>query len=155
MTLTVENGSIGDYRIFHGYIPLYYENMAPGFHTLTAVLPDGSDTEVQFYIREEPKQHYQQPIYYKFIDRNPFIPIPTPITVEKEVIKEVIKTVTVEKIVKEPVDYDTLAKATLWKVIPIVAVVVIVGIPFLYVCTLYIRAFAERRARSKIEEKKL
>lgn len=155
MTFTVENGSIGDYRIFHGYMPLYYENVAPGFHTLTAVLPNGKSSEVQFYIREEPEPHYQQPKYFKFVDGNPFIPEPTPIVVEKEVIKEVIKTVTVEKIVKEPVDYDTLANETRRKFIPVIVGILVIGIPFLYVCTLYIRAFAERRTRSKIEEKNL
>lgn len=150
MTTIVENGSIGDYRIFHGYFPLIYDMVTPGFHTITAVLPNGKESQVSFYIREEPEQHYQQPTYFKFVDGNPFIPIPTPIVVEKEVIKTVTKEVIVEKIINVEVDYDTLAKETLWKFLPIGIGIVIVSIPLLYLATVAIRVFAERRTKKKM-----
>jgi len=150
MTIMVDNGSIGDYRTFHGYFPLIYDMMNPGFHTITAVLPNGKKSQVSFYIREEPEQHYQQPTYFKFVDSNPFIPIPTPIIVEKEVIKEVTKEVVVEKVITVEVDYDTLAKETLWKFLPIGIGIVVVSIPLLYLSTVAIRAFADRRTKKKI-----
>jgi len=151
MTLAVENGSIGDYRTFHGYIPLYYENIAPGFHTLTAVLPSGKFAAVDFYVREEPERHYQQPFYYKFIDGNPFY---EPVVVEKEVIREVLKEVPV--IVKEPVDYETLAKEKnqqlyddIRNAIP--AVIGIAGglILIIYMVSVVVRAY-ERRKRNTV-----
>jgi len=149
MTTIVENGSIGDYRIFHGYFPLIYDMVAPGFHTITAVLPNGKTSQVSFYIREEPEQHYQQPTYFKFVDGNPFVPTLTPIVVEKEVIKTVTKEVIVEKVITVEVDYDTLAKETLWKFLPIGIGMIVVSIPLLYLATVAIRVFADRRTKKK------
>jgi hypothetical protein len=112
-------------------------------------------SSVGFYIREEPEDGYKKPTYYKFIDGNPFIPIPEPVIIEKEVIREVIKTVTVEKIVKDPVDYDKLAQTEIDKVLPIVGVSLATGIPLIYIVYVAIRAFAERRIRNKNKEIKL
>jgi len=106
---------------------------------------------VSFYTREEPAEHYVQPEYHMFIDGNPFIPTPTPIVVEKEVIKEVTKIVINETTVYIPVDYNRLATETLLKAAPYVGGGILVGIPLLYVCLLAIRVFAERRTKIKVE----
>lgn len=154
MTIATENASVGDYRTFHGYLPLYYEDISIGEHTLTAVLPNGKKSAVTFYRRAEPEQHYQQPKYFAFIDGHPFIPEPTPIVVEKEVVREVIKTEYKTIIEKEPVNYDKLAWETISRlVIPATAIIVVVGIPLAYILSVVVRAFAERRKR-KIEENK-
>lgn len=152
MTIITENASLGDYRTFHGYIPLYYENMAKGFHNLTAVLPSGAKAGVDFYIREEPAAYYQEPVFHKFIDGNPFIPTPTPIIIEKEVVREIVKTEYKTIIEKEPVDYATLS----WTVIfNLVLPAVLIVIPGLYIVFVLGRAVAERRMRSLMEKKKL
>jgi hypothetical protein len=151
MTIMVDNGSIGDYRTFHGYLPLMYDNIPPGEHQLTAVLPSGITSQVSFYVRAELEPNHQDPKYYQWIDGQPFVPTPTPIVIEKEVVKEVTKEVVVVKTVNIPVDYNTLAEETLWKAIPIIAGVVIVGIPLVYAGILVIRVYAERRARKKEE----
>jgi len=155
MTITSEGNNLSEYRTFHGYYNLDYNILAPGHHELTAILPSGKIASVGFYIREETQDFYTKPTYYKFIDGNPFIPIPTPVIVEKEVIREVIKTVTVEKIVKDPVDYDKLAQTEIDKVLPIVGAVFAIGIPMIYIVYVAIRAFAERRIRNKTKEIKL
>ena len=151
MTIATEAGNIGDYRTFHGYLPLIYDEIAPGFHQLEAMLPSGKMSQVSFYTREEPAEHYVQPEYHMFIDGNPFIPTPPPIVVEKEVIKEVTKIVINETTVYIPVDYNRLATETLLKAAPYVGGGILVGIPLLYVCLLAIRVFAERRIKYKVE----
>ena len=151
MTITTENGSIGYYRTFHGYLPLIYDEISPGFHQLEAMLLSGQIAQVSFFIREEPAKHYVPPEYHKFVDGNPFIPTPTPIVVEKEVIKEVTKVVVNETTVYIPVDYNKLAVETLSKAIPLIGGGILVGIPLLYVCLLAIRVFAERRTKNKVE----
>lgn len=154
MTIITENASIGDYRTFHGYLPLYYDDISPGEHTLTAVLPNGKKSSVTFYRRVEPEQHYQQPKYFAFIDGHPFIPEPTPVIVEKEVVREVVKTEYKTIIEKEPVNYDKLAWEIISRlVIPATLVIAVVGIPLVYILSVVVRAFAERRKR-KIEENK-
>jgi hypothetical protein len=154
MTFTTENASLGDYRTFHGFIPLYYENLAAGVHNITAVLPSGKSMTVDMYIRAEPEPHYQEPTYYKFVDGHPFIPIPTPQIIEKEVVREVVKTEYKTIIEKEPVNYDKLAWETISRlVVPAAAVIVVAGIPLAYILSVVVRAFAERRKR-KIEENK-
>jgi hypothetical protein len=153
MTVMVDNGTIGDYRTFHGYLPLNYDDMAPGFHTLTAVLPSGAFMSVDFYVRAEPEPHHEDPKVYNFIDGNPFYVPPEPVIVEKEVIKEVEKIVIKTETIYIPVDYNTLARETLNKAIPIIAGVVLIGIPALYCGLLAIRVYAERRLK-KLSEKK-
>ena len=151
MTITTEAGNIGDYRTFHGYLPLIYDEIAPGYHQLEAMLPSGKMSQVSFYIREEPAENYIPPTYHRFVDGNPFIPTPTPIIIEKEVIKEVTKVVINETTVYIPVDYNRLATDTLLKAAPYVGGGILVGIPLLYVCLLAIRVFAERRIKYKVE----
>lgn len=152
MTTITEAGEIGNYRTFHGYFPLFYEQLAPGFHTLTAVLPSGALSTVSFYIREEPKPHYTEPVYFKFVDGNPFY---EPVIVEKEVIKEV--PVIKEVIVKEPVDYTILAERQnqmmyddIRSAIPKVAICIIGLILVLYLVSVSIRAY-DRRKRNSVQ----
>jgi hypothetical protein len=147
MTIMVDGGDIGDYRTFHGYLPLTYDNMAPGNHQLIALLPSGAMSEVSFYIRKELEPHHEDPLYYKWIDGVPFIPTPTPEIIEKVVVKEVIKEV--EKPIYIPVDYNTLATETLLKAIPWVAAGLLIVIPLGYGCLLAIRVYAERRTKKK------
>jgi hypothetical protein len=144
MTIITEGGNIGDYRTFHGYIDLDYTDLAFGYHDLTAVLQDGSKSTVSFYIREEPKPYYTEPTYYKFVDGHPFIPIPTPEIIIKEVVKEVEKIKYVTVIEKEPVDYNTLATKNVEKSFPYVVAVIIIGMPALYVISVVIRMAAKR-----------
>ena len=144
MTLIVENASPGDYRTFHGYIPLYYENIAPGFHNLTVVLPSGAKTSVDFFVREEPAPHYQQPEYHKFIDGNPFIPTPPPIVITQVVTHEVVKTEYKTVVEKIPVDYVTLAKTI---ILTMILPAIIIGVPLTYLLTVVARAFVDRRLR--------
>ena len=149
MTTITENGSIGDYRTFHGYFPLYYDQIFPGFHELTAVLPDGKSASVDFYIREEPLPHYEQPKYFKFVDGNPFY---EPVIIEKEIIKEVTKEVIKEVIIKEPVDYEKLAQEKnrqtyddIWKALPIAIGGLSGLILSMYIISVLLRAYERRK----------
>jgi len=152
MTFTTENATASVYRTFHGFIPLYYENIAAGFHTIEAVLPSGKSMAVDFYIREELDPPYQEPKHYKFVDGNPYIPEPTPIVIEKEVVREVVKTEYKTIIEKEPVDYVTLAWVVISNlIVPAIAIVAFAVIPLAYVISLVVRAFAERRKRNSME----
>lgn len=156
MTTMTEPGEIGNYRTFHGYFPLFYEQLAPGFHTLTAVLPSGEPSTVSFYIREEPKPHYTGPVYFKFVDGNPFY---EPIIIEKEVIREV--PVIKEVLVKEPVDYTILAREKnqllyddIRNAIPKVIVGIVGLILVMYLVSVCIRTYDRRKRNvAQIESK--
>jgi hypothetical protein len=143
----------GNYRTFNAYFDIEYNEMPPGDHSITTKLSDGTFSKVDFYVYEE-LTPVTRPKYYKFVGGDPYIPIPTPIVVTKEVIKEVVKTEYKTVIQKEEVDYNTLAKNVIMTlVIPVVVTGVVVVIPGIYLITVAIRAFAARRKKNiKIEE---
>jgi hypothetical protein len=155
MTIFSENASIGDYRPFHGFIPLYYDQLGGGEHNLTAALQSGKYSDVEFHVMFDTKPHNVPSEYYKFIDGRPFIPTPTPVVIEKVVTQQVIKTEIRTVIEKEAVNYETLAiKVILTLILPAVVVLLFVGVPLTYIMSVVIRTYAERRMRkkNKIEE---
>ena len=142
----------GNYRTFHAYFDIEYNEMPAGDHSITAKLSDGTFSKVDFYIYEE-LAPVNRTKYYKFVGGDPYIPIPTPIVVTKEVIKEVVKTEYKTVIQKDPVDYDALAKNVIMTlVLPVVILIMVGVIPGIYLITVAVRAFAARRKKNiKVE----
>ncbi len=84
---------IGYWRQFQIVIPVDYNEIFPGKHTITATTESGARMDVEIYIYKEPAPHYQPANYTEYVGRNPFIPTPTPITITKEVQKVVTQVV--------------------------------------------------------------
>jgi hypothetical protein len=91
--------SVGNRSVFQCIIPMVWDKIAVGMHTITIVAPDGAFSNYDFYVSEMPADSYRPNATLKYVEgRNPYVPpvyINTTVTVEvtKEVIKEVIKEV--------------------------------------------------------------
>lgn len=84
---TVSQGNyLGDMRYYRVYVPLYWDDLKPGMHTLTARTELGSMMIASFPVWEESPNSYVPSQTIKFMgDRNPWVPTPTPeIVIQKE-----------------------------------------------------------------------
>jgi len=133
--------SIGNMSYYRVYVPLNWDDIRPGVHTLKAFTQIGGEVFKDIVVSEMPADSYKPNATLKYIeDRNPWIPTPTPITV----IKKEIQQVTVERTVVVNVtpsneqvytELFNVAKACLAVAL---IVVVIVGVG-LYVRSVYVR----------------
>lgn len=73
----------GDMRPFQVYIPVYWDGITPGAHTISGYTDDGGSIYKDFFVRisEGTDSPVAQPTVKWADDRNPWIPTPTPITV--------------------------------------------------------------------------
>ena len=83
---TVYGPDITKYRKFRVTIPYDPDELRGGQHTLSAMTPMNTETSVDFWVYEIPEGQERPPMYLKYIDRNLWVPTPTPEVVEKAVI---------------------------------------------------------------------
>lgn len=85
---------LGDWRMYRVYVPLYWDNLAPGMHTLTARTSLGGMVAHDFPVTEMPADSYIPPQTVRYVeDRNPWVPTPTP-----EIVKVVEQQVVTQQI---------------------------------------------------------
>lgn len=72
------------YRKFRVRIPYDPTELKGGQHTLDAVSPYNTITSVDFWVYELPEGQQRPPAYLKYIDRNLWVPTPTPEVVVQE-----------------------------------------------------------------------
>lgn len=79
---------LGDMRYYQIYVPLYWDSLEPGMHTLTARTELGGSAAADFPVNEMPADSYIPPETIRYVgDRNPWVPTPTPVVqVQKEVV---------------------------------------------------------------------
>jgi hypothetical protein len=93
---TVANGGIqGAPRIFRVEMMVNLTNERVGDHHITLTTPDGHRTTVEFYVSEAFAPFETPAITVHYLNNSPFIPVPTPVIITKEVPVTVIQTVTV------------------------------------------------------------
>jgi hypothetical protein len=79
---------LGDMRYYQVYVPLYWDDLKPGMHNLTARTELGGYAVANFPVTEEAPNSYVPPQTIRFMgDRNPWVPTPTPeIRIQKEIV---------------------------------------------------------------------
>jgi hypothetical protein len=85
----------GAYRVWQAGLDVNLSSQAAGYHHVTARTPDGHTTTVEFYVREAFTPAEAPAGTIRYIDNSPFIPVPTPVVIEKEIPVTVIQTVTI------------------------------------------------------------
>lgn len=81
-----EGDYLGDMRQYRIYVPLYWDSLSPGVHTLTARTEKGGIMYADFVVSEMPENSYVPETKVRYVeDRNPWIPTPTPVVVENRV----------------------------------------------------------------------
>lgn len=93
---TAIGGDLSEWRQYRVYVPLYWDSLEPGMHTLVARTDIGGFVNADFPVIEAPPDSYQPPEIVRWVgDENPWKANLTYVTVieTKEVIKEVIKEV--------------------------------------------------------------
>ena len=75
----------GFYRKFRVKIPYDPDELRGGKHTLDVVTPFNTVTSVDFWVYELPEGQERPPAYLKYIDRNLWVPTPTPEVVRERV----------------------------------------------------------------------
>ena len=91
----------GNQSAYQVYVPIIWDNMKIGSHTITVESPDGTITYSDFYVGSLREGAPKPNVSLKYADsRNPFIPTPTPEIIRVVETKEVIKE-TVKEIVRE------------------------------------------------------
>lgn len=81
-----EGDYLGDMRQYRIYVPLYWDSLAPGIHTLTARTEKGGIMYADFIVSEMPEDSYVPEPKVRYVeDRNPWVPTPTPVVIEKSV----------------------------------------------------------------------
>jgi hypothetical protein len=87
--------NLGDMRQYQVYIPLYWNDLAPGMHTISGYTPLGGKVFADFYVNIMPNDSFVPDNTVKWVnDRNPYIP-PVTVTVPVEVTVPVTVTVTI------------------------------------------------------------
>jgi hypothetical protein len=79
---------LGDMRYYQVYVPLYWDDLKPGMHNLTARTELGGYSVANFPVNEESLDSYIPPQTIKFMgSSNPWVPTPTPeIVIQKETV---------------------------------------------------------------------
>ena len=88
---TVYGGWNNSYRKFRVKIPYDPDELKGGQHSLTAVTPFNTFSSVDFWVYEIPNGTPRPQTYLKYIDRNLWVPTPTPEVITKTEIQEVIR----------------------------------------------------------------
>lgn len=85
---TSQGDFLGDMRYYQVYVPLYWDGLKPGMHSLTARTELGGTMVANFPVTEDSPDSYIPPQTIKFMgDRNPWVPTPTPeIIIQKETV---------------------------------------------------------------------
>jgi hypothetical protein len=93
----VAKGEFNGYmRYYQIYVPIAWDDMAPGMHTIKATTDIGGEMYYDFPIFEMPADSYRPNATLKYInDRNPWVPTPTPEVRVTTVIQKVVVTQTV------------------------------------------------------------
>jgi hypothetical protein len=86
---------LGDMRYYQIYVPLYWDDLKPGMHNLTARTERGGYAIVNFPVTEDAPDSYVPPQTIRFMgDRNPWVPnltVPEPVVViETKIVEKVI-----------------------------------------------------------------
>ena len=129
--------AFGNRTMFQAYVPIIYDTIPRGMHTITAKGPYGSHVDSNFAITDLPPDSFRPNTSLKYTtDENPWKPnltTPTPVVVTQIVTKEVIKEVppsneTVYEQQKKAVDAkwgEMISTATFWGLAIIGAFVVV------------------------------
>jgi hypothetical protein len=80
---TVIGKKIGDKRQFTVTIPMYYREIGPGEHFLTAITPQGLETTVSFHVYDIPEGQVAPTATHRYVGGNEWLPTPTPKVLEK------------------------------------------------------------------------
>jgi len=93
----IAKGEFNGYmRYYQIYVPIAWDDMAPGMHTIKATTDIGGEMYYDFPIFEMPADSYRPNATLKYInDRNPWIPTPTPEVRVTTVIQKVVVTQTI------------------------------------------------------------
>lgn len=91
-----EGEYLGDMRQYRIYVPLYWDSLSIGVHTLTARTEKGGVMYADFVVSELPEDSYVPEAKLRYVeDRNPWVPTPTPEVVKVVETREVIKPIEV------------------------------------------------------------
>jgi hypothetical protein len=82
-TTTVIGKKIGDKRQFTVSVPLYFREIGPGEHFLTAITPQGIETTVSFHVYDIPEGQVAPEATHRYVGGNEWVPTPTPKVIEK------------------------------------------------------------------------
>jgi len=99
-TTVVDGGGSSAYRTWYKTAIFNANDFDKGTHTITLTTSAGASVNAPVFIRKELAANYNPPDYVQYIDNNPFVPTPTPITLPQvtvTVIQTVIRTEIVEK----------------------------------------------------------
>jgi hypothetical protein len=81
---TAQGQYLGDERIFEAFVPVYWDEMSLGMHTISGYTDVGGSIFRDFPVRDSPDHSFIPNQTVKWIgDQNPWVPTPTP-----EIIKE-------------------------------------------------------------------
>ena len=93
---TAEGEFPGDMRMFKVLIPVYWDEMKEGMHTISGYTDVGGSIYRDFPVRTSPDHSFIPNQSVKWIDnRSPWVPTPTPITVTQVVTRVVTQIVTI------------------------------------------------------------
>lgn len=131
-------GNMSYYRI---YVPIDWDDIKPGVHTLKAFTAIGGEVYKDMVVSDMPADSYRPNATVRYIEgRNPWVPTPTPITV----IKKEIEKVTVERTIQVNVTpsneqvYSEVAKFGTDILVAVVIIGVIGGFVW-YASSVYLR----------------
>jgi hypothetical protein len=96
----VDGGGSNAYRTWYKIAIFNPDDFVTGTHTITATTDSGAWVNAPVFIRKELAENYKPPAYIQYIDNNPFVPTPTPITLPQvtvTVVQTIVKTEIIEK----------------------------------------------------------
>lgn len=122
----------GDARWFEISLPILFENVAAGPHTITITTDIGGSMNVNYLVYESPESSFIPNNTIKYVNGSEWRPDPTPIVVTQIVTQEIIKTqtilipVTPSQESVEKAQYDALYSLVILGVAIIVVVVILI-----------------------------
>lgn len=151
-------GNLSYYRV---YVPFNWDELAADArnHTLIAKTAIGGSVEKDFKVSLLPPDSFKPNASIKYIeDRNPFVPTPTPVVVEKVVTRTVERIVTVEVTPPDEQVYAQQKKAVddkWWETIVVVGQLfgLLVVVAILLSLGWYIRSLYHRKKECEQDEK--
>ena len=154
---TVYGSEPGQYRKFRVKVPYDPDELKGGQHKLSALSPYGTETSVDFWVYEIPNGTPRPPAYLKYIDRNLWVPTPTPEVITKtETVVQTVENKSIVIVERTPGEeyYGKLVEA-MWRGFTgnLVAALIAVGSGVLYVLAGY-AVLVVIRAGGKVWKKK-
>jgi hypothetical protein len=162
---TAQGEYLGDMRTFEAFIPVYWDEMKEGMHTVSGYTDVGGSIFRDFPIRVSQNTDSPVPVpTVMWVDnRNPWVPTPTPEIIKQVVTQVVVQTITIpvtpsnEQVYEQQLaavkanskqQYDDALRLIPWIISGIVGLILVI-----YVVSVVARAY-ERRKENLVQEKK-